>query len=107
MNYFGETDNTERFRLRTDQTGPLTTVTDSTGTLVLADLTTESVIYHSLSASYGFENGLTALIGVANVTDERPPRMTAEDTANEVDIVGQSAFYSQYDDFVVNYNNWH
>jgi iron complex outermembrane receptor protein len=31
------------------------------------------------------------------VTDEAPPRMTAEDTANEVDIVGQSAFYSQYD----------
>ena len=97
MNYIGETDNTARFRLRTSQTGPLTTVTDSTGTLVLADLTADSVLYHSLSASYGFENGLTALIGVANVTDEAPPRMTAEDTANEVDIVGQSAFYSQYD----------
>jgi iron complex outermembrane receptor protein len=97
VNYIGDTDNTARFRLRTSQTGPLTTVTDSSGTVVLADLTADSVVYHSLSASYAFDNGLTALLGVANVTDEAPPRMTAEDTSNEVDIVGQSAFYSQYD----------
>jgi iron complex outermembrane receptor protein len=97
VNYIGDTDNTDRFRLRTSQTGPLTTVTDSTGTAVLADLTADSVVYHSLSASYAFDNGLTALVGVANVTDEEPPRMTAEDTSNEVDIVGKTAFYSQYD----------
>ena len=40
-----------------------------------------------------------ALIGVSNVTDEAPPRMTAEDTSNEVDILGNAAFYSQYDWF--------
>jgi iron complex outermembrane receptor protein len=55
------------------------------------------VVYHSLSASYSFDNGFTALLGVANLTDEAPPRMTSWRTSNEVDIVGQSAFYSQYD----------
>lgn len=38
-----------------------------------------------------------ALLGVANLTDEAPPLMTSWRTSNEVEIVGQSAFYSQYD----------
>ena len=93
MNYIGDTDNTARFRERTGQT----TVRDAQGVDRATKLKAESVVYHSLSASYSFENGFTALLGVANLTDETPPRMTSWRTSNEVDIVGQSAFYSQYD----------
>jgi iron complex outermembrane receptor protein len=93
MNYIGETDNTDRFRRLTGQT----TVTDAQGVVRATKLKAESVLYHSLSASYSFDNGFTALLGVANLTDEAPPRMTSWRTSNEVDIVGQSAFYSQYD----------
>ena len=70
---------------------------DATGTVRATKLKLDSVVYQSLSASYMFENGLTALVGVANLTDETPPRMSNWRTSNEVDIVGQSAFYSQYD----------
>ena len=93
MNYIGETDNTDRFRRLTGGT----TVTDAQGVVRATKLKAESVVYQSLSASYMFENCLTALIGVANLTDEQPPRMTSWRTSNEVDIVGQYAFYSQDD----------
>lgn len=93
INYIGETDNTARFQRRTGQT----TVVDSTGVVRATKLVADSVVYHSLSASYAFDNGVTALLGVANVTDEAPPRVTSWNTSNEVDVVGQSAFYSQYD----------
>jgi len=93
VNYIGETDNTDRFRRLTGDI----TVTDASGVVRATKLKAESVVYQSLSASYMFENGLTALVGVANMTDEKPPRMTSWRTSNEVDIVGQSAFYSQYD----------
>lgn len=89
INYIGETDNLENFGR--------TTVTDSTETQVGIDLKADSVVYHSLSGSYDFSNGLTARLGVANVADEKPPRMTARGTSNEVDVLGKSAFYSQYD----------
>jgi len=93
VNYIGDTDNTDRFR----ETEGQTTVIDAQGEVVATQLSADSIVYHSLSASYSFENGLTALLGVANVTDEEPPRLTSWRTSNEVDVVGQSAFYSQYD----------
>ena len=93
MNYIGETDNTAAFRLAEGQT----TVVDAQGVVRATKLTADSILYHSLSATYAFDNGLTALLGVANVTDEAPPRLTSWRTSNEVDVVGQSAFYSQYD----------
>lgn len=93
LNYVGETDNTARFIEAEGQS----TVVDSLGIVRDTKLKAESVIYHSLSASYAWDNGLTALLGMANVTDEKPPRMTSWRTSNEVDVVGQSAFYSQYD----------
>jgi iron complex outermembrane receptor protein len=61
------------------------------------DLIAESTVYHSLSASYDFDNGVVARLGVANLLDETPPRMTARGTGNEVDVLGKVAFYSQYD----------
>jgi len=58
---------------------------------------TDDVIYHSASVKREFEDwGLTALLGVANVFDEEPPRVTTLNLG-EVDTVGNSAFYSQYD----------
>ena len=62
---------------------------------------TDSVIYHNISVSYEFgQSGITALVGVSNLTDEKPPQVTTEgDTDAEIDYVGNSVFYSQYDWF--------
>ena len=70
---------------------------DAQGDPVGIDLKADAVMYHSLSGSYMFDNGLTARVGVANMLDEKPPRMTARGTGNEVNILGEVAFYSQYD----------
>jgi iron complex outermembrane receptor protein len=89
LNYVGETDNTASFGQ--------TTVTNSGDEQVGIDLTADSVVYHSLSASRQFGDGWLARVGVANLSDEAPPRLTSLGTANEVDVVGAAAFYSQYD----------
>ncbi len=89
IDYIGSTDNSERFGFDT--------VNNAQGDPVGIDLKADSVMYHSLSGSYMFDNGLTARVGVANMLDEKPPRMTARGTGNEVDILGEVAFYSQYD----------
>jgi len=89
MNYIGETDNFAG--------SGRTTVTNAEGEQVNIDLVAEATTYHSLSAAYNFESGLVARVGVANLLDEEPPRMTSLGTANEVDVLGEVAFYSQYD----------
>lgn len=89
IDYIGSTDNRDHFGFDT--------VNSSEGDPVGIDLKADSVMYHSLSGSYMFDNGITARIGVANLTDERPPRMTARSTGNEVNVLGEVAFYSQYD----------
>jgi iron complex outermembrane receptor protein len=58
---------------------------------------TDTIMYHSASVSYLFDQwGLTARVGISNVFDEEPPRLTTLNLG-EVDTVGYSAFYSQYD----------
>jgi iron complex outermembrane receptor protein len=96
MQYIGETDNFASFGRNTvsyvfgsDSSGG--------GDLVEIDLIAEERVYHNLSAGYDFENGLTARVGVSNLFNELPPRMTNQGTGNEVDIIGKVAFYSQYD----------
>jgi iron complex outermembrane receptor protein len=89
MNYIGETNNFAAFGR--------TTVSNAEGNEVNIDLIGEATVYHSLSASYDFENGLIARVGVANLLDETPPRLTSLGTGNEVDVLGNVAFYSQYD----------
>ncbi|WP_405228779.1 TonB-dependent receptor plug domain-containing protein [Lentisalinibacter sediminis] len=65
-----------------------------------AVLSTDSVIYHNFSASYEWEEqGLTVLLGVANAFDEEPPQLTTQGTSGVIEMVGNSAFYSQYDWF--------
>ncbi len=58
----------------------------------------DSVIYHSLSLAYTYEDlGLRALIGVANLTDEEPPQLSRVFTGGRYSVIGNAAFYSQYD----------
>ena len=58
----------------------------------------DSVFYHSLSGSYYWEDqGVRVLFGVANLTDEEPPQMSRVFTGGRYSMVGNSAFYSQYD----------
>jgi len=89
LNYIGATNNFASFGR--------TTVTNAEGEQVNIDLVAESTVYHSLSASYDFESGIIARLGVANLLDQEPPRLTSLGTGNEVDVLGEAAFYSQYD----------
>lgn len=85
--YVGKADN-QRF-----YSDDLTTVF---GEPVKQVLGVDSVLYHSVSASYNFEDmGIRALIGVANMTDEAPPQVSSRGT--DFSTAGNSAFYSQYD----------
>ena len=54
------------------------------------------VFYHNASVAYTFDNGLNLRVGVSNVFDEEPPRLTTLNLG-EVNTQGNSAFYSQYD----------
>ena len=58
-------------------------------------LDVDSVLYHSLSASYTFDDlGLRVLVGVANLTDEEPPQVS--NWGQNISI-GNAVFFSQYD----------
>ena len=88
-NYIGSSDSTRDFGQ--------STVTYF-GEMYDAVLATDSVIYHNFSVSYDWEDkGLRMLLGVANFTDEAPPQLTPYSTSAVLDMVGNSAFYSQYD----------
>jgi len=54
--------------------------------MVDLDLTAEDTMYHHLSVSREFDGGFTARLGVANVFDEEPPRMSSYTTGSEVDV---------------------
>lgn len=62
---------------------------------------TEPVTYHNLSVSYEWpDKGIKALVGVANLTAEDPPQVTTlGGTDAEINYIGNSVFYSQYDWF--------
>jgi len=65
-----------------------TTVNNETVTFIDE---TSWTTYHSVSGSYAFDN-FDVLVGVANVFDEKPPRISASG-----DQVGNAARFSQYD----------
>ena len=66
------------------------------GDTVNVRLGVDTVVYHSLSASYNFQDQEATLrIGVSNATDKKPPRLTTLNLG-EVSTMGNSAFYSQY-----------
>ncbi|GAB5459174.1 MAG: TonB-dependent receptor [Henriciella sp.] len=57
---------------------------------------TEEVIYHSLSLTRELPHDFTVRVGVANVFDEAPPRVSTVNIG-EYNIIGQVPFESQYD----------
>ena len=58
---------------------------------------TENVWYSSLSASYAFDNGVTLLVGGANIFDENPPQLTRTSAGVEYTPVGNALLTSNYD----------
>jgi len=71
------------------------------GARVCADLIAESRVYHALSVTREFEDWHITL-GVANLLDEAPPRVSAESPATaytngEITTIGQAPFTSNYD----------
>ena len=88
--YVGSVSNYERYGQGTYRNS--TTVR---GERVRLKLDADKVIYHTLSATRDFEDlGLTATLGVANVFDKEPPKVSS---VGGVSREGNSAFYSQYD----------
>lgn len=72
------------------------TVTLRGGREVRVVLDTDTVVYHNASVAYSFDNGATVRLGVSNIFDKEPPRLTTLNLG-EVSTQGNSAFYSQYD----------
>lgn len=67
------------------------------GETVNVVLEAPSMTYNAFSVTRSFENaGVRAVLGVANAFDRKPPQLTTLNLG-EVDTVGRSAFYSQYD----------
>lgn len=98
MNFVGSTDNYAHFGSDTVLLGFSGSESDfSSAETVEIDLKAEQTTYHSLSATYQLDNGYLVRLGVANVFDEIPPRLSFQGTGNEVRVVGKVAFYSQYD----------
>ncbi|MGB5104730.1 MAG: TonB-dependent receptor [Steroidobacteraceae bacterium] len=86
--FIGSSSNHERFG------GNTTTYRGETVKIVLE---TDTVMYSSASVARRFDDwGLTARLGVSNVMNEPPPRVTTLNLG-ELNTVGTSAFYSQYD----------
>jgi iron complex outermembrane recepter protein len=60
-------------------------------------LSSGSVMYHAFSVIHDWkEQGVRTSLGVANAFNKKPPRVTTLNLG-ELDIQGNSAFYSQYD----------
>jgi iron complex outermembrane receptor protein len=67
------------------------------GETVRVVLKTDTIIYDNASVAREFkDSGLTARLGVANVFDRSPPKVTTLNLG-ELNTVGTSAFYTQYD----------
>jgi len=71
------------------------------GTTYDAVMYVDPLIYHDLAMSYDWDDmGLRVLLGVSNLTGEDPPQVTtAGGTDEEIQFVGNSVLYSQYDWF--------
>jgi len=54
----------------------------------------DAVVYHSLSFGKDFGSDMSVTVGVANLLDEEPPKVSA---GAGISRVGNAAFYSQYD----------
>lgn len=92
VNYVGAVSNNESYF---DRTGSYSS--SYRGTPVDIVLRSDSVMYHTFSLAYDWKDeDISAIVGVANAFDTTPPRVTTLNLG-EVNSVGNSAFYSQYD----------
>lgn len=87
IDYIGETSNRESFG------GEAIVQLDGTA---LVKVETEEVIYHSFSLTRELPNDFTVRVGIANVFDEAPPRVSTVNIG-EYNLIGQVPFESQYD----------
>ena len=88
MNIIGEADNYESFGGNT---------TTYRGETVRVVFDADTTYYHNFSVAKTFmDQDLTVRLGVSNAFDQAPPRVTTLDLG-EIDNVGRSAFYSNYD----------
>jgi iron complex outermembrane receptor protein len=55
------------------------------------------IVYHNVSVAKSWDSGLMVRLGVSNLFDQAPPRVTTLDLGAKIDTVGNSAFASQYD----------
>jgi iron complex outermembrane receptor protein len=60
------------------------------------DVKTPTVFYHSASLSVDIMEKFRATLGVSNLFDRKPPRVSGL-ASGEVSLIGRSAFASQYD----------
>jgi iron complex outermembrane receptor protein len=90
MDFIGETSNVDSFQ-RANGSLWGTYVGQPVG----LRLKTEQITYHSVSVGRELPNGFNVRVGVRNLFDEHPPSVS--NYASEYQIVGTSAFYSQYD----------
>lgn len=63
--------------------------------LVRIDIEAEAIVYHNVSVSHDFGNGFSAILGVSNLFDKRPP--AASNIGWNGQVLGGALFYSQYD----------
>jgi outer membrane receptor protein involved in Fe transport len=90
MNFIGKSDSTRERASGND-------LFTYRGEQVRVVVKTDKVIYHSASLTRQFDGGLKAIVGISNVFDEEPPRVTTFNTGAGISSIGNSAFYSQYD----------
>lgn len=86
MDFIGKADNFDNFGA---------TTTTFFGQTVDVDLETEFTMYHNVSVSRELPSGIMVRLGIGNLFDQAPPRVTT--FLGEVAVRGNSAFYSQYD----------
>jgi iron complex outermembrane receptor protein len=92
LDVIGATDDREDW---VDGNGTLCPTYVSLGTVCL-DLTTDATFYHSVSVTREINDMFTLTAGVANLTDQKPPRVS-DFNGNGARMMGQGLFYSQYD----------
>lgn len=92
LDVIGGTDDTEDF---IQNNGGLCNAYVSLGT-VCSKLTTGAQFYHSASISREIEDNFRLTVGMANITDHRPPR-TTQIGGDGTRSFGRGLLYSQYD----------
>jgi len=93
LDVIGGTDNTEYF---IERSGSLCQNFTTYATPVCAKLDIGAKFYHSLAVTREIQENFRLTVGMTNITDAKPPRVTAV-SGNGIDYKGKGVLYSQYD----------